>query len=51
MSEDNYFMRRYACTRNQYRRILNGTRYQEVFDGPLEEYEERKKIILSKRGE
>jgi len=51
MSKDNYFMRRYACTRNQYRRIMLGVKYQEAFDGPLEEYEERKKIILSKRGE
>ncbi len=28
-----------------------GTRYQEAFDGPQEEYEERKKIILKERGE
>jgi|TARA_R100000482_G_C5132465_1_gene153064 hypothetical protein len=51
MSQDNYYMRRYGCTRNQYRRIMLGTRYQEAFDGPQEEYEERKKIILKERGE
>ena len=51
LSQDNYYMRRYNCTRNQYRRIILGTRYQEAFDGPLEEYEIRKNMILKKRGE
>jgi hypothetical protein len=46
MNKDNYYMRRYGCTRNQYRRIINGTRYQEGFDGPLADYEERRKLVL-----
>lgn len=46
MNRDNYYMRRYGCTRNQYRRIMNNTRYNEGFDGPIEEYEARKKLIL-----
>ena len=46
MNRDNYYMRRYGCTRNQYRRIMNKTRYQEGFDGSLDEYEKRKKLIL-----
>ena len=45
-NRDNYYMRRYGCTRNQYRRIMNGTRYQEGFDGPLDEYEQRRKLVL-----
>ena len=42
---DNYYMRRFRCTRNQYRRIVNNQKYQEYLDGSEEEYEERKQLI------
>lgn len=43
---DNYYLRRYECTRNQYRRIVNGVVYREHLDGTKEEYTIRKMRIL-----
>ena len=37
---------KYNCTRNQYRRIKQGAPYNLALDGSLEEYNERKMIIL-----
>tara|TARA_B100000287_G_scaffold376708_1_gene378021 strand:- start:14 stop:163 length:150 start_codon:yes stop_codon:yes gene_type:complete len=48
MAIDNYYMRRYGCTRNQYRRIKHGVVYKEALDGTEEEYEHRKSLILRK---
>jgi len=45
---DNYYQRRFGCTRNQYRRIINDVKYDEALDGPKSEYEERKKNIGDK---
>lgn len=42
---DNYYQRRFGCTRNQYRRVVNDVKYNEALDGPQSEYEERKKNI------
>jgi len=42
---DNYYQRRFGCTRNQYRRIINDVKYDEALDGPKSEYEKRKKTI------
>ena len=46
MSVDNYYLRRFECTRNQYRRIVNGVVYQEHLDGIMEEYKLRRMRIL-----
>ena len=46
MSEDNYYMRRYGCTRNQFRRIKNNVAYKEHLDGDVEEWKERRIKIL-----
>ena len=46
MSVDNYYLRRFECTRNQYRRIVNGVVYQEHLDGTMEEYKLRRMRIL-----
>ena len=46
MSVDNYYLRRFECTRNQYRRIVNGVVYQEHLDGTMEEYKFRRMRIL-----
>ena len=43
---DNYYLRRYECTRNQYRRVVNGVTYQEHLDGTKEEYKIRRMKIL-----
>ena len=51
MNEDNYYMRRHGCTRNQYRRIINGVAYKESLDGDKDQYNERKaRILLNSRG-
>tara|TARA_B100001175_G_C19502648_1_gene639028 strand:+ start:1744 stop:1899 length:156 start_codon:yes stop_codon:yes gene_type:complete len=46
MSVDNYYMRRYGCTRNQFRRIENKVAYQEHLDGEIEEWKQRRNKIL-----
>ena len=43
---DNYYLRRYDCTRNQYRRIVNNVAYQEHLDGSKEIYGIRRLRIL-----
>jgi len=43
---DNYYLRRFECTRNQYRRVVNGVEYQEHLDGTKEEYKIRRMKIL-----
>ena len=45
---DNYYQRRFGCTRNQYRRVINDVKYDEALDGPKSEYEKRKKNIGDK---
>jgi hypothetical protein len=39
------YEKKYNCTRNQYRRIVNGAPYQLELDGPYEEYTARKELI------
>lgn len=46
MSVDNYYLRRFECTRNQYRRVVNDVVYQEHLDGTMEEYKLRRMKIL-----
>ncbi|MEK9697959.1 MAG: hypothetical protein VW270_19480 [Candidatus Poseidoniales archaeon] len=41
------YMKKYNCTRNQYRRIINKAPYNEALDGTIEEYEERKLRVLN----
>tara|TARA_R110002020_G_scaffold180072_3_gene374020 strand:- start:9554 stop:9709 length:156 start_codon:yes stop_codon:yes gene_type:complete len=45
---DNYYLRRFECTRNQYRRIVNSVAYQEELDGTKEDYKMRRIRILGK---
>ena len=40
------YEKKYGCTRNQYRRIINGAVYNPALDGSLEDYEARKKMIM-----
>ena len=48
--KDNYYMRRYGCTRIQFRRVINKSPYREDLDGSKEDYEERKIIITGDPG-
>ena len=41
MYEDNYYLRRYKCTRNQFRRIVNDCVYNSILDGDEDEYKLR----------
>ena len=43
--KDNYWQERYGCTRNQYRRIIQGAPYNEALDGPWGEYKARMEAI------
>ena len=40
-------MRRFGCTRNQYRRIKNMVRYNPTLDGDEDEYKARRIKILN----
>jgi hypothetical protein len=40
------YEKKYGCTRNQYRRIINGAPYSPALDGSLKDHEARKKAIL-----
>tara|TARA_R110001592_G_scaffold161715_1_gene394442 strand:+ start:1690 stop:1860 length:171 start_codon:yes stop_codon:yes gene_type:complete len=44
---DNYYKRRFGCTRNQYRRVKNMVRYDPIIDGDEEEYKLRRSKILN----
>ncbi len=43
---ENMYEKKYGCTRNQYRRIINGAPYSPTLDGSLKDHEARKKAIL-----
>ena len=44
---DNYWINKYGCTRNQYRRIVQNAPYVSQLDGSVEEWNNRKLKILS----
>ena len=43
---ENKYKKQYNCTRNQYRRIIQGASYNAGLDGGVNEYDKRKKLIL-----
>ena len=40
------YEKKYNCTRNQYRLIINGAPYEIALDGSYKDYNARKKAIL-----
>jgi hypothetical protein len=43
---ENKYKKLYNCTRNQYRRIIQGAPYNAGLDGAMAEYNKRKKLIM-----
>lgn len=46
MNDENKYKKLYNCTRNQYRRIIQGASYNAGLDGAIGEYNKRKKLIM-----
>tara|TARA_R100000908_G_scaffold64309_1_gene47760 strand:- start:1121 stop:1297 length:177 start_codon:yes stop_codon:yes gene_type:complete len=46
MNDENKYKKLYNCTRNQYRRIIQGAPYNAGLDGAMNEYNKRKKLIM-----
>ena len=46
MKDEKKYEKRYNCTRNQYRRIIQGAPYSAGLDGGVNEYNKRKKLIM-----
>ena len=47
MKDEKKYEKRYNCTRNQYRRIIQGAPYSAGLDGGVNEYNKRKKLIMA----